>query len=46
VESRDCSRSHAREGPGCDNANILGHLCGGSEHVRGCSTLDQLLGKE
>jgi hypothetical protein len=36
----------ALEEAGCDNADILGHLRGGGEHVRGCWAIDLLLGKE
>jgi hypothetical protein len=36
----------ALEEAGCDNADILGHLRGGGDHVRGCWVIDQVLGKE
>jgi hypothetical protein len=36
----------ALEEAGCDNADILGHLRGGGEHVRGCWVIDLVLGKE
>ena len=36
----------ALEEAGCDNADILGHLRGGGEHVRGCHVIDLILGKE
>ncbi len=36
----------ALEDAGCDNADILGHLRGGGEHVRGCHVIDLILGKE
>jgi hypothetical protein len=36
----------ALEEAGCDNADILGHLRGGEEHVRGCHVIDLILGKE
>jgi hypothetical protein len=36
----------ALEEAGCDNADILDHLRGGGEHVRGCWPIDLLLGKE
>jgi hypothetical protein len=35
----------ALEEAGCDNGDILDHLRGGGEHVRGCWVVDQLLGK-
>jgi hypothetical protein len=36
----------ALEEAGCHNADILGHLRGGGEHVRGCFAVDLVLGKE
>jgi hypothetical protein len=36
----------ALEEAGCDNADILGHLRGGGDHVRGCWAVDLVLGKE
>src|SRR5262249_35659739 len=36
----------ALEDAGCDNADILAHCRGGSEHARGCWVVDLLLGKE
>jgi hypothetical protein len=36
----------ALEEAGCHNADILGHLRGGGEHVRGCWAVDLVLGKE
>jgi hypothetical protein len=36
----------ALEEAGCDNADILGHLRSGGDHVRGCWAVDLLLGKE
>jgi hypothetical protein len=36
----------ALEEAGCDNADILGHLQNGGDHVRGCWAIDLLLGKE
>jgi hypothetical protein len=36
----------ALEESGCDNADILDHLRGPGEHVRGCWVVDLLLGKE
>jgi hypothetical protein len=35
----------ALEEAGCDNGDILDHLRGGGEHVRGCWVIDLLLGK-
>jgi hypothetical protein len=36
----------ALEDAGCTDAELLGHLRGPGPHVRGCSALDRLLGKE
>jgi hypothetical protein len=36
----------ALEEAGCDNADILGHLRAGVNHVRGCWAVDLILGKE
>jgi hypothetical protein len=36
----------ALEEAGCDNADILSHLRGPGEHVRGCWVVDLLLGKD
>jgi len=36
----------ALEDAGCNQQDILGHLRGGGEHVRGCWALDLALGKE
>jgi hypothetical protein len=36
----------ALEDAGCDNADLLGHLRGPGPHVRGCWSLDLILGKE
>ncbi len=36
----------ALEEPGCTNADLLGHLRSGGEHVRGCWALDAVLGKK
>jgi hypothetical protein len=36
----------ALEEAGCDNADLLGHLRGSGEHVRGCWALDLLLAKD
>jgi hypothetical protein len=36
----------ALEDAGCDNADILAHLRGPGQHVRGCWVIDLLLGKE
>jgi hypothetical protein len=36
----------ALEDAGCDNVDILDHLRGGGEHVRGCWVVDLILGKE
>jgi hypothetical protein len=36
----------ALEEAGCDNADILGHLRGGGDHVRGCWVIDLLTGRE
>ena len=36
----------ALEDAGCDNADVLGHLRGPGVHVRGCWTVDLVLGKE
>jgi hypothetical protein len=36
----------ALEDAGCDNADILGHLRSGGDHVRGCWAVDLILGKE
>jgi hypothetical protein len=36
----------ALEDAGCDSTDILGHLRGGGEHVRGCHVIDLVLGKE
>jgi hypothetical protein len=36
----------ALEESGCDNADILGHLRGDGDHVRGCWAVDLILGKE
>ena len=38
--------SDALEEAGCNNVDILSHLRGGGEHVRGCWVVDLLLGKE
>jgi hypothetical protein len=35
----------ALEDAGCDNADLLGHLCGPGPHVRGCWVVDALLRK-
>jgi hypothetical protein len=35
----------ALEEAGCDNAEVLSHLRGGGEHVRGCWVVDAVLGK-
>jgi hypothetical protein len=35
----------ALEEAGCGDADLLGHLRAGGEHVRGCLVLDALLGK-
>jgi hypothetical protein len=35
----------ALEEAGCHNADILGHLRGGGEHVRGCWAVDLILGR-
>jgi hypothetical protein len=34
------------EETGCDNQDILSHLRGPGEHVRGCWVVDRLLGKQ
>jgi hypothetical protein len=31
---------------GCTDADMLGHLRGGGDHVRGCWVVDLVLGKE
>jgi hypothetical protein len=36
----------ALEEAGCDNADILDHLRGGGDHVRGCWVIDSILDKE
>jgi hypothetical protein len=36
----------ALEEAGCPNAELLGHLRSGGEHVRGCWTVDTVLGRE
>jgi hypothetical protein len=36
----------ALEDAGCDNADILGHLRNGGEHVRGCHVIDLIRGKQ
>jgi hypothetical protein len=36
----------ALEEAGCDNADILDHLRGGGDHVRGCWAVDLILAKE
>jgi hypothetical protein len=36
----------AVEEAGCSDADLLAHLRGGGEHIRGCWVLDTLLGKE
>jgi hypothetical protein len=36
----------ALEDAGCDSADILGHLRGSGEHVRGCWAIDLVVGKE
>ena len=38
--------ANALEEAGCDNADILNHLRGPGQHVRGCWSLDLILGKE
>ena len=38
--------ANALEEAGCDNADILNHLRGPGPHVRGCWSLDLILGKE
>jgi len=36
----------ALQDAGCDNTDILGHLRGGGDHVRGCWVIDLVLGKD
>jgi hypothetical protein len=36
----------ALEDAGCNNADILGHLRGSGEHVRGCWVVDLVLGRK
>lgn len=36
----------ALEDAGCDNEDLLGHLRGGGDHVRGCWAVDLVLGKD
>jgi hypothetical protein len=36
----------ALEDAGCDSGELLAHLRGGGEHVRGCWALDRVLGQE
>jgi hypothetical protein len=42
----DALLADALEEAGCDQADLLGHLRGPGEHVRGCWAIDLLLGKE
>jgi hypothetical protein len=46
VNQRLAILADALEDAGCANADILDHLRGGGEHVRGCWPVDLVLGKE